>query len=661
MSKTYQHLDSEAAACFAQGLALQETKQYQAALLSYQQAIAVQPNYPEAFVKHGNILRLLGQPQSALDSYQQAITLKPDYAAGHFGLGNALLGLRQYQAAVSSYDSAILLQPDSAEAHNNRGIALQNLRQYAAALDSFARAIALKPDFESVYNNRGLTFNALQRYDEELASYQRAIELNPKFFEAYNNRGNALQKLQRFSDAVLSYQRAIALKPDHAKAYFNRGLAYKNLNRYEEALADFQQVTGLKPDYAEAYNNCGLALNELKRFAAALQNFEQAIALKPDYAEAYNNRGLALEKLNHYAAALASYEQAIALKTDFAIAMNNRGNVQRLLKQYSAAAASFEEALVLVPDYASAHWNKALLKLLQGDYAEGWRLYEWRWQDAQQGQLANYPQPLWLGEQPVQDKTVLIYPEQGLGDFIQFCRYLPMLAALGAKVIAVAPRPLLSLLKTLPEKISWLAPDEPLPPFDLHCPLMSLPLAFNTTMATIPAKLPYLFADRDKLLQWQQRLGSKNRPRIGLAWSGTLVDPNRSIPLEILIDLLALPLEFHSLQKELKADDVKLLTRFPQLRSHQHELHDFAETAALIEAMDLVISIDTSVAHLAGAMAKPVWILLPYAADFRWLTERTDCPWYSTAVLWRQAAINDWRSVIADIGKKLVATKFIRE
>jgi hypothetical protein len=323
-----------------------------------------------------------------------------------------------------------------------------------------------------------------------------------------------------------------------------------------------------------------------------------------------------------------------------------------LLGRHAEAAACFDEALRVAPDSALAQFNKATHLLLMGDFAKGWPLYESRWRKPDQHGKRDFEAPLWLGESKIAGKTILLHAEQGLGDTIQFCRYVPMVEALGAKVVLEVPPSLKTLMTMLPGTRSLVARGEMLPLFDLHCPIMSLPLAFGTRLYTIPHNVPYLSATPQAADRWQSRLGPKHRPRIGLVWSGTQKhknDQNRSLPLAALAPLLSLDMEFHALQKELRPDDRAYIAVGAPVAFHGDDLRDMNDTAGLTTAMDLVISVDTSVAHLAGALGKPVSILLPFTPDFRWLLTREDSPWYPSAWLIRQPAIGDWASVIGRV------------
>jgi len=528
----------------------------------------------------------------------------------------------QWLQAIALYQKLLKKLPKNPQILAELGTISLKQGHFDLAIGYFRHSLAALPNQANTLINFALALAKLQRFDEALQNYELAIALNPDHPLAHNNRGIALQQMQRYSEAIDSHNVAIAIKPDYADAYIHRGNAQQQLQQFEAALCSYQSAISLRPDYADAYCNGGNALKNLYRLPEALQHYNQALALKPNYAEAYFNRGCVFTELRQWELACVNFEQAISLK----------------------------------PDYAAAYWNKALVKLVTGNFIAGWQLYEWRWQDQQQEVVRKFKQPLWLGEQPITGKTLLIYPEQGLGDFIQFCRYAALVNDLGAKVVLEVPTALFSLISTLKGEITIINQGQTLPAFDLHCPMMSLPLAFKTTLDNITAYVPYLYVDVLKTQLWKERLGTKHRPRIGLVWSGSALHRNdafRNIPFKLLEPLLLLDLEFHALQIQFRPEDECLLSNFTKLQIHQHQLSDFTDTAALANMMDLVITVDTSVAHLVGALGIPVWVLLAYTADFRWLLHRNDSPWYPTATLFRQTTSGDWSSVIADIVQKL--------
>ena len=366
-------------------------------------------------------------------------------------------------------------------------------------------------------------------------------------------------------------------------------------------------------------------------------------------------RGAALHELKRLDEALVSYDKALAINPKYADAYNNRGSALKELKRTDEALASYDKALAINPEYADAYFNKSVLLLLMGQYLEGWELYEWRLKKDKDDYPA-FPKLAWRGQQDIQRKRLLIHAEQGLGDVIQFCRYVDQIKLLGAEVILEVPESLVSFVSTLTCPMTVVAKGTPLPEFDAYCPIMSLPYVFKTTLETIPSVTPYLSSDARKVHKWKARLQDEHRLKVGLVWSGSehhRDDMSRSIRLEDLLPLTDLPAEWHSLQKDVRKHDAEKLRQHPEIHQHQSELNDFSDTAALVHCLDLVISVDTSVAHVAGALGKPVWILLPFLPDFRWLLDRGDSPWYPSARLLRQPKIGDWRSVVEMLRRAL--------
>lgn len=526
-----------------------------------------------------------------------------------------------------------------------------------AALDLLEQAVAVNPASADAHYNRGVALGGLGRHAEALPCYERATALRPDFADAHFNRGVALAELARPAEAVASYDRALTLDPQRADACTNRGIALRRLGRHAEALASFERTATLQPRQASAHNNLGSALGDLGRHAEALASFERALALDPGYAEAWNNRALVLGDVERYADALTGFDRALALRPEYAEAWYNRGNALRELHRYADAIASFERAIALKPDYADAHWNLADVHLLLGDFARGWSEFEWRWKLARNDRAQrDFAPPLWLGDTPLQGRTILLHAELGLGDTLLFCRYAADVAALGGRVVLEVQPPLVRLLEGM-EGVAEIVPrGAPLPAFDCHCPLMSLPLAFRIDPGTVPARVPYVRSDPVLVAQWRERLGPKAGPRIGVVWSGSVALKNdqRSMTLAEMLPLVGGNAHWVSLQKEMRADERAAVAARPELRHFGDELRDFADTAALVELMDLVVTIDTSVANLAGAMGKDVWILLPANPhDWRWMLEREDSPWYPTARLFRQRLQGDWTGVVRRVGEAL--------
>lgn len=454
-------------------------------------------------------------------------------------------------------------------------------------------------------------------------------------------------------------RKSLQLRNGQPLAWMQLGIALKRAKQEAAALEAFEQATRLKPELAEAHFRRGNLLSDLKRHEEAVDCFDRAIACEPGLARAHCSRGNVLTFMGRFDEALASFGRAIAADPGFSLAYRNSGLLLADLKRHDEALASYEEAIALNPADAATRMVQAELLLLMGKFTQGWDLYEWRWKTRFRSQAPEFLQtPLWSGEQPLAGRTVVVRSEVGLGDFIMFARYARLIRERGAEVIVHAPVPLAGLFSGLGPGISVVAEGAPLPHFDLQCPIMSLPRAFGTVLDTIPAHVPYLAADEEKRRAWRGLLGQPRLPRIGLVWSGRAnrhIDRiplrNRSVPLETLQPLLELPFEFHCLQKDLSTEDLERLRG--RVETHHDALKDFSDTAALVAEMDLVISIDTSVAHLAGALGKPLWVMLPYSCDYRWLPEGPRTPWYPTATLFRQPRGGDWDSVAREIAQRL--------
>jgi tetratricopeptide (TPR) repeat protein len=652
---------------FQQALALHQHGDLARAQVIYQEILDIQPQNFDALHLLGVIAGQTKDFARAVELIGEAIEIDPCNAAAYCNRGAALRELTQLDAALASYDRAIALKADYAVAHYNRGNVLRELDRMDAALASYDHAIAVKPSYAEALYNRGLVLQKLRRFDAALSSLNQAVAARPDYAEAYYNRGLVLQELKQSESALKSYDQAIALRPMDADAYCNRGIALKDLNRFEAALASHDRAIAIKPDCAEAYSNRGIVLNDLRQFDAARASYDQAISINPRYVEAYTNRGIALKELGQFDAALASHNQAIAIMPDCAEAYSNRGILFHEQNQVDAALASYDQAIAIKPDFAQAHENRAYTLLLSGDLENGFRDFEWR--RTNKG-APGYIQarPLWLGKESIAGKTILLHGEQGLGDRIQFCRYAKLVANLGATVILEVESHLKTLFDRLEGDARVVERGSALPDFDYQCPLLSLPFAFQTTLSTIPADVPYLKSSPDKLRYWRAQLGEKTNLRVGLVWSGgfrpdqpelSSVNGRRNIPLAKLVSLKHPDIEFYSLQKGQPAESelAGLIASHwdgPDLVDLTHLLHDFSDTAALMEQLDLVISVDTSTAHLAGALGKPVWILNRFDTCWRWLLERTDSPWYPTATLYRQPTPGDWDDVVQRVRKDLI-------
>jgi tetratricopeptide (TPR) repeat protein len=451
--------------------------------------------------------------------------------------------------------------------------------------------------------------------------------------------------------------------PFNPDQLYQRALSLHHAGKLADAEGLYKTLLSYFPNQVEILTTLGIVLLQQGRSEAGFQQLKKSLSLNPNQPAALYNMAVELQKLARLDEALACYNQALKLNPQDINALINRGNTLKDLKQYKEAIASFENALALQPKIPSAHWNKALTHILLGEYEEGWKEYEWGWQCGERGKPRQYSQPTWLGAEPIAGKTILIHPEQGFGDLIQFSRYVTMLEELGAKVILEAPASLVELMASLSSKLTVIKEGDALPAFDVVCPVMSLPLALKTTLKTIPANTPYLSVSDSKKQYWQAKLGVKTRPRIGIVWSGSMtnqIDNNlcarRNIPLEQLKPLFELPFEFHVLQKDIRPEDKPTLESLAHLHCHQDELNDFADTAAIIQEMDLVISVCTSVAHLSGALGHKTWVLLPYSADYRWMLNENESPWYPNIELIRGKKIGNWSDIVQKTIQKLKAS-----
>jgi len=495
------------------------------------------------------------------------------------------------------------------------------------------------------------------------ALYRRILELDRGNFDALHLLGVVAAQEGDPGAALALMDRATQIKPKNAAVHCNRGVALRALRQLDAALTALDTALALQPDYVEAQLHRGVVLCELRRPQAALESFQRALALRPDCAEAHLRCGNVLRDMMQLDAALASYNAALEIKADYAEACLNRGTVLRELMQLEAALESYDRAIALRADYAEAYANRATLRLLLGDFANGWRDYEWRWRipaGSNMRQRSNWPQPPWRGDESLAAKTILLSCEQGLGDTLQFCRFARVLTELGARVVLEVQPPLATLLATMDTVAQVFAyGSEPPATFDLHCPLLSLPLALGTRVDTIPAAPGYLHADPHKVALWRSKLGAHERPRIGLSWSGNPLhshDRYRSIPLRVMLDGLPAHFRYVSLQRDVGEEDARTLQARPQLLDVRSELRDFSDTAALCACLDLVISVDSAVAHLNGALGRPTWLLLPFHPDWRWLTARNDSPWYDSVRLFRQPRMGAWPDVLARVSDELVGS-----
>lgn len=583
-------------------------------------ALAQQPEETELIQTLALLRQRQGDAPAAEALLRRAVALEPDSVGLRVRLGQVLMLNGDDAGAEACFRHATGLMPTLAPAHSDLGNALHRLGRHAEAVEAHRRALAITPGHPAYLVNLAAALQSLGRLDEAAAACRQALARAPGLFHAHLNLGSVLEQLGRVAEAEAHYRRAHELDPRDARALTNLGNAVLAGGGPEEAVALQLQAVALAPELAVAHANLGVALLPLDRAAEAEAALRRALALRPDLADAHKNLGIALEHQGRFAEALAAFERALAL----------------------------------APASAEAHVAHAMALLRMGDFDRGWVEYDWRWRTrAALAQVRRFDRPEWRGED-LRGRTILLHAEQGLGDTIQFLRYVPMVAAGGARVILEVPAPLRRLCAGLPGLDQVIVAGGSLPAHDVQCPLLTLPRVFGTRPETISAT-PYITADPGMTQAWKRRLAARPGLKVGLAWAGNPAFPDdrrRSIAPERLAPLLAVRgVAFHSLQ-------VGTAAALPVTQGVEPlgpELHDFADTAACVQALDLVISVDTAVAHLAGALGSSVWIMLPLGSDWRWLVDRTDSPWYASARLFRQNGAGDWPAVIDRVARDLAA------
>jgi len=612
-------------ALFQHGLELYRQGRLAEAERAHLEVLEAEPGHVDALQLSGLIARRTGRSARAVELLTRAIGLNDQIAPVHLNLGNALVDLGRLQEAVASYDTAIALRPAFVDAYVSRGFTLLSLQRAGDALVSFDEALVLRPESAVAHNGRAAALIELGRPVEALKSCERAQGLLPNAPEAQINRAAALRALGRHAAALEACNIAIEIRRDAAQAHLIRGACLIDLCRPGEALASFDVALSLRPEDAVAHSGRGSALQDLQRPQAALESLERAVALRPDFAEAYNNLGITLGELGQHEAALASFGRAIALQ----------------------------------PGDARPYLNSAHVCLQTGRPEQGWSLYEWRSRIDGEPAARFGSETMWLGDQALAGKTLFLHSEQGLGDTIQFCRYGLLAEARGAKVVMSVQDSLRTLLTRLSPTIQIIGETQQAPKFDFHCPLLSLPRAFGTTADTIPAAGRYLSAQEERVLRWQQALGSDGF-KVGICWQGRVsrVDMGRSFPLTMLHRIAMLPgVRLISLQKGRGCEQLEALPAGMRVQvlgeGFDAGPDAFLDSAAVLESMDLVITSDTAIAHLAGALGRPTWVVLKRVPDWRWFLDRADSPWYPGHRLFRQQRWGDWQGVFDEIYREL--------
>jgi tetratricopeptide (TPR) repeat protein len=598
-----------------------------------------------------------GRLDDAERGYRATLDGNPSHVDALHLLGVLRHQQGQHAEAAALVRRAVKLRPEDAALQLNLGNALKALGQIDDAIEQFRNALTLAPSFPMAHYNLGNAYASAGRHEDAADSFEKSLRLQPDDASSHNNLGNALHALGRHEQAITSFRRALELRPGHAGALNNMGMSLNALGRADEAIPCFQAALAAEPRFVAAHFNLANTFDATGRHAEAVAAFERTLALQPNLPPAIFGMGNALASLGRHAQALPYLERAVGLDPQFALAWLSLGTAHQALGAHAPAVRAFDQALRLRPDLASAHMNRALAWLAQRNFARGLPEYEWRLQAMAQPVIQTLPR--WHGE-PIEQRTLLIHAEQGFGDTLQFVRFVPLAAQRAARVVLEVQPQLLPLLAPAAEawRVTLIAQGTPRPAADLQCPLLSLPLALGTTFDTIPSRTPYLSVPPAYGRKWRGSLGGQAKRKIGIAWSGRVQqNETRSMPLAELDPLFALDgVDWIVLQPALSADERAALdahSRTASIHRFDMRIGDFADTAAIIDRLDAVVSIDTSIAHLAGAMRKPLWLMLPFAADWRWFDGDVESPWYPGATLVRQPRPGAWGEVVNAVAKQL--------
>ncbi|WP_081581783.1 tetratricopeptide repeat protein [Pararhodospirillum photometricum] len=611
-----------------------------------------EPVFAEGFFALGNGFAMEGRRLEARDAYRRALDLYPEFAAASCNLGRILRDLGDPASAVDACRHALALRPDLSEAAQTLGAALLDLGQYNEAITVFQSALVNNPENLDLLCNLATALLRADRIEEAQENYNKILNNNPNEYLSWFNLGTLYQRQNKLDNAESAYLQSIHHFPEFYLAIYNLATIYQGQGRIDEAISLYRNLTETAPHMADAHYNLGILYHDRGHLDEAADAYKAAARCHPAHIDALTNFGTVLQTQRRHEEAVAVYREALSQAPEAMEVRVNLGAALTDLGQFEEASQVLGEATRRAP-VPEAYWNLALLQLSKGDFLSGWEGYEWRWKTKDyEGDRRTVNQPQWSGEAGG-GRTILLYAEQGLGDTIQFCRYIPYVIKRGWQIILEVQSPLFELMKSF-ANVTVIRQGENEPSYDMHCSLMSLPRAFKTTIETIPSQVPYLRAPSDRVSQARARLGEG--VKVGMVWAGNPAhrnDRERSILLENLFSLLNVPkIKFFSLQKEIRPIDKDAFAHLPIIDLSPY-LKNFSETAAFIESLDLIISVDTSVAHLAGALGRPTWVLLPSVPDWRWLLEREDSPWYPTMRLFRQKNRENWGDVVARLVSEL--------
>lgn len=675
--RDHQHLLDTAIAQHQQG-------HLAAAKALYETILHDEPRHFTALHLCGVIACQQEEYEQGIDLIKRALLLNPRSLSAHINLVNALEKINDNKAAIIYAAQMLVFEPSHLEALVKMAQLLEKLHLHQHALPFLNKAIAVKKE-PSLHVMKGNVLLKENRFQEALASFKEAILLKPDLIDAYSNAGTTLMALNQPQEALHYYNDGLAINPHHDAIARNKALALRvqaglmverpsfyetpnlsiqeiidqsevliTLGEIEAAIAHIHAAILAHAHSADLYNQQGLVLSNAKRYEAAIDSFNHALSLHVDHIQAMINATYALMGLNRFEDAITMCERVLSFNQNNTLAINNMGSALVELNQKSRALTKFEQVVALDPNADFAKLNAAFCLLAMENYEQGLPLYELRWQGDLLKSKYYIPKPIWTGKETLAGKVIFLYGEQGFGDSFQFSRYIKLVAETGANILLGVNESVKSLFQRSFPYVTLTDTSTALPHLDYYCPLGSLPLAFNTTTATIPADVPYLIPDNERVTYWRKKLAGK-KPLVGIVWRGNADNPveaKRALPLPLLMSLTDMDARFISLKIDITAEEKKILDKHNVI-SIATEIHDFDDTAAIINNLDIIISTDTSVAHLAGALGKSVWILLALSADWRWHLNRDDSPWYPSAHLFRQPHLGDWQSVIINVRQYL--------
>ncbi len=559
----------------------------------------------------------------------------------------------QLDKAETLYRKVLSQEPNNANALHLLGVISIQRRQFPAAIDSIRKAIALQPNAASYYSNLGFALVNAGQLNEAIACYRKLVELQPTNSTAFDALGRLLVNMGKIDEGIAAARAAVQLRPDLAQHHHHLGMAYSQKNRHDLAAIAYREAARLDPANPHSQHDLGVALAESGLREEAIKLFDKMIESNPGFVWAYSSKGVTLLRMGRIQEAIDSLQRCIQIDPNSPAGYNNLGNILQEQGKFQEALELYRKAALIEPGRPIVRWNLSRLLLLLGHMKEGWADFDSRLSMPHLGLMRSFPQPQWDGSDP-SGKTIFLHAEGGHGDAIHFIRLVPQVAKRGAKLILECQPALVPLFEGFPGLDQVIAHGQPLPPFDWQIPLQSLPHILGITLENIPNQVPYLSPPADRVEHWKERLSTETKTRVGLVWSGLRYAnaDNRTRTIDTFAPLADVPgIKFFSLQT---GDDS---TQPPppgmDWADFSPELKDFAEAAALVQNLDLIVTIDTSIAHLAGALAKPVWVLIPFQCDFRWLLNRTDTPWYPTMRLFRQPKPDDWNTPIAEMAEAL--------